>query len=50
VKVNGSHKVLELEIVTLREGKLLWKTERPSAECRNVSINLALPKGILLGE
>jgi hypothetical protein len=49
VKVNGSHKVLKLEIVTLREGKLLWKTELPSAECRlNVSINLVLPKGIYL--
>ena len=49
VKVNGSHKVLKLEIVTLREGKLLWKTELPNAECRlNVSINLVLPKGIYL--
>ncbi len=49
VKVNGSHKVLKLEIVTLREGKLLWKTDLPQAECRlNVSINLVLPKGIYL--
>ncbi|MBD0254152.1 MAG: T9SS type A sorting domain-containing protein [Cytophagales bacterium] len=49
VKVNGNHKVLKLEIVTLREGKLLWKTDLPKAECRlNVSINLVLPKGIYL--
>ncbi len=49
VKVNGSHKVLKQEIVTLREGKLLWKTDLPQAECRlNVSINLVLPKGIYL--
>jgi hypothetical protein len=49
VKVNGVHKVLKLEIVTLREGKLLWKTELPNAECSvNLSINLPLPKGIYL--
>jgi len=49
IRVNGANQIVQLEIVALREGKILWKTELPNAECRlDIMLNLTLPRGIYL--
>ncbi len=49
VKVNDAKNVIKLEMMNMRNGRVLWKTDLANGDCRlNATINLQLHKGVYL--